>query len=488
MAARALGPYHLGEQLGGHPLGEILAASRTDSAARLALLLSRAQAARDQRFRRLVRREASTLQAVDRPEIARLAEVGQQGEAFYLVYEAPRGVPLAARLATGPALSVPQVVTLVTSLAESLDAVPRHGGVHGALAPETVFVDEEAAPTLVGVGLLVAADEAGLSPSLPPGMDPAYAAPEQTEARRAIASADAFALGMLAHTLLTGVPASGPDDGPRPMAASTAGLDPFEALVAVLRRQIARDPSRRYASCVAFAAALAGVCSALTTGEAAVPTTVVEPPVPPTPEKHEPVRVMTSPAMRTVLQAEYEAARVTPHWLLKRGARGAAVTAGLMFISLVTCSFGCVNLLLPIFAGIFAVVFAAIAALQHVAAGRLDDDLRRGYVLKVTGPVWVRVIVRRNSTTFKLRLVTGRELQVDASLYHRLAQYADPKEPSLADRLIPTALQELDEYRVSQLTVLFAPSSGTLLEVRDAAARIVDHHDGYTGTTLDPDA
>ena len=69
----------------------------------------------------------------------------------------------------------------------------------------------------------------------------AFTAPEQREDRRAVASADGYALGVLAAALLQIKP---PPAGP---------ADPIGN---VLARQCAADPTARYPNCTAFAAAL----------------------------------------------------------------------------------------------------------------------------------------------------------------------------------------------------------------------------------------
>ena len=105
-----------------------------------------------------------------------------------------------------------------------------------------MLVGASGSATLVGIAVIGAVDEAGLSAVIAERTEAAFTAPEQREDRRAVASADGYALGVLAAALLRIKP---PPAGP---------ADPIGN---VLARQCAADPTARYPNCTAFAAALA---------------------------------------------------------------------------------------------------------------------------------------------------------------------------------------------------------------------------------------
>jgi serine/threonine protein kinase len=240
---RTVGPYRLGESLGATPFGELVAATHPARSEPLAVLILDERLAEDYRFRGLLRLEIARAGGVRHPAIARAVEVGEHDGAPYVVVERPAdGVTLARAFAEGDPPAREETVALVRRLAEGLDAAHGRRLVHGAIGPSSVLVGPSGSATLVGLAVIGAVDEAGLSAAIAERTEAAFTAPEQREDRRAVALADGYALGVLAAALLRVKP---PPAGP---------ADPIGN---VLARQCAADPTTRYPTCAAFAAALA---------------------------------------------------------------------------------------------------------------------------------------------------------------------------------------------------------------------------------------
>jgi hypothetical protein len=143
---------------------------------------------------------------------------------------------------------------------------------------------------LLGVGIVGAIEEAGLIAVIDEGRERAFIAPEQRDGRRSLASADGYALGVLAASLLRVTP---PPAGP---------ADPVGN---VLARQCAADPAARFPTCAAFTTALAEAISpvvepAAPTASAPVTSAPVEyvraaPPPAPLPVPRDPPDVVPDP-------------------------------------------------------------------------------------------------------------------------------------------------------------------------------------------------
>lgn len=151
------------------------------------------------------------------PNVAEVWSGGVTADGMaYVVGPALDARPLTELMARGP-LPVERVVGLLAHLLRGLGRVHDFGGVHGDLRPSNVLVDAAGRALLVDVGLgrstyrelwdpapQALAALAHLAPELHQG---GARSPEPDESgNEASARGDLYALGVLAHTLLTGAP------------------------------------------------------------------------------------------------------------------------------------------------------------------------------------------------------------------------------------------------------------------------------------------
>ena len=152
-----------------------------------------------------------------------------------------------SNLGTLTGLPPEQVSHIATAVAAALDHGHAQGLLHGDVRPSAIEIGPHGQAVLgdVGIGAL----------------DPAYAAPELLQGGPADGRADQYSLACTVFRLLTGRdPYDGADSAA--VAAAHVSAPVPSAFVSppvddVLRYAMAKDPSARYASCGAFAAALA---------------------------------------------------------------------------------------------------------------------------------------------------------------------------------------------------------------------------------------
>ncbi len=153
-------------------------------------------------------REAMILAALSHPGVVGYVSHGEtsSGER-YLVMEWLDGVSLAAWMARGKH-TVPEILSVMLSLAESLAVVHRAGVVHRDVTPSNVILRAGALDraTLMDFGLAHGFDEAPIGHTLGRPMGtPGYMAPEQVRGEPCIdARADVFSLGCVLHECITG--------------------------------------------------------------------------------------------------------------------------------------------------------------------------------------------------------------------------------------------------------------------------------------------
>lgn len=192
--------------------------------------------------------EALLARRVTHGNVCRLHDVFLHADAgcdeTVLVMEMLEGETLAARLSRGP-LSPAEALPLLRQICAGLDAAHRAGVAHLDLKSSNVVLvpaDKGTRAVLTDFGL-------ARGPSSPPAGPswgtPAYMAPEQVEGGDVGPAADLYALGMMAHEMVT---------GRLPSEEGTACLP--AAWEPAVRCCLEREPARRFLTALDFVAAL----------------------------------------------------------------------------------------------------------------------------------------------------------------------------------------------------------------------------------------
>lgn len=230
--------------------------------------------------------EAALLAELDHPNLLPLLAVVDDPPGSALVVPLLLGGTVRDLLDRRGALPAGEVVALLGPVAGAVEVLHRHGVVHGDLKPENLLLTAEGVPV---VGDLGSARRIGDAAS-PVSATPAYLDPHAVASgpgglgrvrgprASASASADVYALGVIAYEALTGrLPHRGDPNEALALAAAGAhrALASWPgvpaAVAAAVERAIDPDPSRRPTGAVAFVAEL----------RAAVPSAEVVLPAPP---------------------------------------------------------------------------------------------------------------------------------------------------------------------------------------------------------------
>lgn len=186
-----------------------------------------------------VKAQATIVRSLPTPHLIRLRSTTRAGRDDVLVMDHAAGGSLAALLLRRGRLEPGEVVTAVAPIAEALGQAHGHDLVHGRLRAASVLLDANGRPLLDGLGLAALHDpEDGLDPT--GGLGPA---------------ADVWALGALAHLLLTG---EEPGTTVLDMLAPRAP----RPLVRTIESALGFDPTTR-PSAADLAAALLAACPPL---------------------------------------------------------------------------------------------------------------------------------------------------------------------------------------------------------------------------------
>jgi len=265
-----IGPYRLVEEVGAGSMGVVYRARDERLQRDVAIKLLPPSSLHGEAARRLFQREARALSQLNHPGIATIHDFRSEDGVDFLVMEYVAGESLDQRLGHGP-LPEAETIALGVQLADGLAAAHRQGVIHRDMKPGNLRMTSDGRLKILDFGLArwaaAETDSASSVAVTAAGAlvgTPAYIAPELLQGAVASAQSDLYAAGVVLYECATGGrPFPGLPTGALleaiqhqtpPAPRSRARVSP--ALDAVIMRCLERDPTHRYASADALAAAL----------------------------------------------------------------------------------------------------------------------------------------------------------------------------------------------------------------------------------------
>lgn len=192
------------------------------------------------------------------PAIVGAVDAGLDGSTPFLALEYASGDSLDVSLRQSGATAIGRALPMLALLAEAIDGSWERGVGHGALHPRDIFTTAGGSEVRVtGFGIAQALEAVGAkAPIRRP-----YAAPERVTGSAWDRRADVYALGVIAHEVLTGRRSAGPADLEGALAAELT-TDAQGALRGVLSAALAERPEDRFDSATAMVEALAAAAGA----------------------------------------------------------------------------------------------------------------------------------------------------------------------------------------------------------------------------------
>jgi hypothetical protein len=261
-----IGSYRLLRFLGQGGFGEVYLGEHLYLNTQVAIKLLTLRS--EQELRDVMRAEAHTSARLIHPHIIRVLDFGFEGETPYLVMAyAPNGT-LRSLHPPGTTLTVQRVALYVRQIAQALQFAHDHKIVHRDVKPENMLLGPGNHLLLSDFGIAVAAHRTeSLSTQQALGTTD-YMAPEQGTGKAQVA-ADQYALAVCAYEWLAGrrpftgtsaleIALKHQQDPVPPLgnANPDAYLGIYPEIERVVRKALAKDPRKRFATVQAFAEAL----------------------------------------------------------------------------------------------------------------------------------------------------------------------------------------------------------------------------------------
>jgi serine/threonine protein kinase len=241
LSARShIGRYEISAQIGAGGMGEVYRATDTKLGRTVAIKVLTESVAFDAERIARFKREATTLAALNHPNIAAIYGFEEADGVRALAMEFVDGPTLAERIAQG-AIPVNEALPIARQIAEALDAAHEQGIIHRDLKPANIKVRPDGTVKVLDFGLAKAMDparaissNASQSPTITSAAmteagiilgTAAYMSPEQARGKTVDKRTDIWAFGVVLYEMLSGA---------RPFQ----GEDATETLAAV----VTRDP------------------------------------------------------------------------------------------------------------------------------------------------------------------------------------------------------------------------------------------------------
>ncbi len=243
--------YSLVRRVASGGMGDVWEATDDVLERTVAVKVLRPTTAGDPVFARRFRDEALYTANLSHPNIATVYDYGEDHDLAFLVMELVPGEPLSHLVQREGALEPARVRSIMAQAALALDAAHDAGVVHRDVKPANILITPEGTVKLTDFGIARALDGSGQTLTGEIVGTPHYLSPEQALGEAATGASDLYALGIVAHELLTG---RRPFDKVTPVATALAQVNdpppplPDEVpaeLRGLIERCLAKSPDDR---------------------------------------------------------------------------------------------------------------------------------------------------------------------------------------------------------------------------------------------------
>ena len=170
----------------------------------VAVKVMRADMDDDEVFAERFRDEAQHSASLMHPNITTVFDYGEDDHRSYLVMELVEGLPLSAVIRDQGALDHENVRSILAQAALALGTAHEAGVVHRDVKPANILLRHDGVVKLTDFGIARAMDGIGHTRVGEMVGTPNYISPEQAMGEKATGASDLYALGVVAHEMLTG--------------------------------------------------------------------------------------------------------------------------------------------------------------------------------------------------------------------------------------------------------------------------------------------
>ncbi|HET9127899.1 MAG TPA: serine/threonine-protein kinase [Propionibacteriaceae bacterium] len=196
--------YRVSSRIASGGMGEVWSGTDLETEETLAIKIMHPHTAEEQTFAARFREEARLAGELRHPNIVHVCDSGEDDGLAFMVMELVPGTTVAKLVASTGAQRPALVWSVMSQVAAALAVAHEHGIVHRDVKPSNILITADGVVKLSDFGIAHATDavvETRMGEILG---TPHYLSPEQAEGKRATPQSDLYALGVVAHEMLTG--------------------------------------------------------------------------------------------------------------------------------------------------------------------------------------------------------------------------------------------------------------------------------------------
>ena len=170
----------------------------------VAVKVLRGDLADDEKFVRRFQREALSASKLAHPNIVEMYDVGEDNGNYYIVMEYIDGKTLKNLIKKRGALTLPEVIDIMTQLTSGLMCAHDSYIIHRDIKPQNILILEDGRVKITDFGIAMALNSNELTQTNSVMGSVHYLPPEQANGSGSTIKSDVYSLGILMYELLTG--------------------------------------------------------------------------------------------------------------------------------------------------------------------------------------------------------------------------------------------------------------------------------------------
>ena len=171
---------------------------------KVAIKVLRGDLSNDEKFIRRFKREALSVSNLSHPNIVEVYDVGEEDGNYYIVMEYIEGKTLKQLLQKRGALTLPEVIDIMSQLTDGLSHAHEAYIIHRDIKPHTIMIEDNGLVKITAFGIAMALNSTQLTQTNSVMGSVHYLPPEQANGKGSTIKSDIYSLGILMYELLAG--------------------------------------------------------------------------------------------------------------------------------------------------------------------------------------------------------------------------------------------------------------------------------------------
>ena len=196
--------YEIIKSIGEGGMANVYLANDTILDREVAVKVLRGDLSTDEKFIRRFQREALSVSNLSHPNIVEVYDVGEEDGQYYIVMEYIEGKTLKQLLNKRGALTLPEVIDIMTQLTDGLSHAHEAYIIHRDIKPQNIMIEDNGTVKITDFGIAMAVNATQFTQTNSVMGTVHYLPPEQANGKGATVKSDIYSLGILMYELLTG--------------------------------------------------------------------------------------------------------------------------------------------------------------------------------------------------------------------------------------------------------------------------------------------